>query len=237
MTKLLHAISKKADGNMSFRYGTASDVARNRIKFLSRQGISIDDCVAMSLQDETSCMVVSQEHKGRGMRQRDGVEADCLITQEKNIFLFLFVADCLPVTIHDERNTVVALAHLTRHNAGKDFIKKIITTIIQQTKITPDDLLVHIGPGIHKESYLHPQSIPQASEPNWQPFITNMPDGHVSLDLVGITTTYLTQNGVRPDQIQVSEVDTAKSSDYFSHYHDSRAHIPEGRFAVVAGIL
>jgi copper oxidase (laccase) domain-containing protein len=236
MTQIVYAISKQSDGNMSFRYGPTDHVLQNRNNFLSSHGIVPDNCVAMNLQNGNECVIVTGKDKSRGMKSFDGIAADCLITNEKGVFLFTFVGDCLPLTIHDTGASIVALAHISRHNAGERFIQKIITTIIQYSASGPKHLICNIGPCIRRGSYLLPLSVPQASDPVWQPFITWQPNGNASLDLAGLTTAMLIKNEVAPNNIHDPMIDTVASSDYFSHYRDARAGAPEGRFAVVAGM-
>lgn len=221
---------------MSFRYGTSDHVLQNRSSFLSNHGIVPDNCVAMSLQNGDECVTVTGKDKGRGMKSFDGIAADCLITNEKGVWLFTFVGDCLPLTIHDTSASIVALAHISRHNADEKFIKKIIASIIQNSSAGSKRLICSIGPCIRKESYLLPPTVPQAADPVWHPFIKQKSNGDVSIDLAGMVSALLVNNGVAPNNIQDSMIDTAASTDYFSHYRDVRAGAPEGRFAIVAGL-
>lgn len=236
MNDFVHVISTKTDGNMSFRYGPAEDVVVNRKKFLHANGIAAENCVAMSLQDSEDCITVSGQDKNRGMHAVDGIAADCLITKDVGLYLFTFVADCLPLAIHDERTEVVALAHISRRNAGERFIKNIVSALERMATIKPDQLICDIGPCIRQESYLLPPTVPQASDPLWQQFTHNRTDGSLALDLVGITVDALMKNGVPKKRIHDTGIDTATSSRHFSHYRDSRAGTPEGRFAVVVGM-
>jgi len=221
---------------MSFRYGPAGEALSNRKKFLLNSDIAIEDCVAMSLQDSEECVQVSTQDKRRGMTALDGIAADCLVTKEKRLFLFTFVADCLPLVIHDQNYSVVAVAHISRYNAGERFIENILSTIERAAQADPERLLCYIGPCIRKESYGLPPTVPQASDPAWQPFAKRQTDGNISLDLAGMTATLLQRNGMLADNIQDSKINTATSADHFSHYRDSRSGEPEGRFAIVAGL-
>lgn len=232
---LLIQTSKRPDGNMSFRYGGQSEVFKNRERFLAIHNISLNNCIAMSLQNGTESVVVTSNDKGSGMTERGGIEADCIITNETGLFLFLLTGDCLPVTFHNPKQSVIALAHIGRHNAGKTFVSNIIEKLRSDFHCKPQHLIINIGPGIHKESYIKPNSIPQASEHDWQPFLTQKGDD-IAIDILSFVVNQLIKEGLPHKNIHVSPIDTAASDDYFSHYRDARANKPEGRFATVVGL-
>lgn len=235
MSSLLLLTSTVRDGNMSFRYGEYGEVLKNRERFLAKHNISPSSCVTMNLQNGTECAVVASNDKGHGMTERNGIEADCLITSEKNLFLFLLIGDCLPVALYDPVESVVALAHIGRHNADKEFVASIVMKLETEFGSKPQNLIVNIGPGIHKESYIQSDSIPQISKEAWQPFLTKY-SNKVALDLPGFIANQLSKKGLLDKNIRISPIDTASSKEYFSHCRSAHTSEPEGRFAVVAGM-
>lgn len=234
LSLILHTSTKK-DGNMSFRYDERDEVVKNRERFLAKHGISIKDCVAMSLLHGIDCVVATSHDKGSGMLEPRGIESDCVITREKNLFLFLLTGDCLPVAIHDSRLSVVALGHFSRHNASQKFISSIVKILEDKFECEANNLIVTIGPGIHQKSYLHTKVTPQSDESAWQPFIHKSGDG-VTVDLPGFVVRQLIGAGIPKEHITVSTVDTAASRDYFSHYRSARTGELEGRFVTIMGI-
>ncbi|MFZ6036581.1 MAG: laccase domain-containing protein [Patescibacteria group bacterium] len=232
--QLIHMSSTCADGNMSFRYGERHVVLDNRVRFLSRLGVAIDDCVSMSLEHGVRCVTVTAKDTKRGMVTADGIPADCFITTEPNVFLFLYTADCLPVSIYAPAQNLVALAHLARKNAELQFVDQIIQIIATTSGSLPSKLQVTIGPGIHRESYRLPLS---AVRINYEVWGAQAAQGNteVTLDLPGLVVRQLQQAGVAPENITCSPVNTATSRDYFSHYRSARSREPEARFATVIG--
>ena len=122
---LTYAFSTTQDGNMSFRWAGQDKVIKNRQEFLKKNGIEPAGTVAMSLTHGTTIKTVDTAEIGSGMLNPGGVEADCLITREKSLFLFLLTADCLPVIFYEPKKEALALAHLSRHNTKENFIRKI----------------------------------------------------------------------------------------------------------------
>ena len=97
----------------------------------------------------------------------------------------------------------------------------------------PADLIVGIGPSIHKESYIFPSPTIQENNPNWQPYLTHLPDNQTSIDLTDYNRDQLINAGVPKSNIEISLVDTNKDPNFFSHYRSKRTNEPEGRFMTV----
>ncbi|MDP3974814.1 MAG: polyphenol oxidase family protein [Candidatus Jorgensenbacteria bacterium] len=234
-TELVHGASTREEGNMSFRWGKEGDVLKNREKFLNRLGISLDNCVNLSLQHGTEVVRVSNGDKGKGMYGQDGVFGDTLITKEKGLFLFLVTADCLPVIFYDRKNGIVALCHAGWKGADKKIVQKVAEVFIKDYGSEPANIYVGIGPAIHSESYKFLDPV-QKKLPSWAEFIENLPDGQTTVDLVGYAVRQLTDAKVLEENIMVSEIDTVVSPNFFSHRRSVKTGEPEGRFATIVGI-
>jgi YfiH family protein len=223
------ATSTKEDGNMDFRFGSESEALSNREKFLTKHKLSPADCLVMELEHQDKIVIVDagSQHHSLGT-----VVAEALITQQKNLALFLLTADCLPVVLYDPVTHTVALAHLGRKPTEKKLLPQVIRTMENAFQVTPNNLQVFIGPGIHKESYIF-DILPPALSPEWQPFITHLPSGKFSLDILNYNKSQLTECGVLEKNIIVSPVDTYQNQNYFSHCRSLKTGEPEGRFATV----
>mgnify|MGYP001574386810 CR=1 FL=1 len=97
----------------------------------------------------------------------------------------------------------------------------------------PSDIIVYVGPGIHKESYKFENPI-QKNLPGWEPFLEDLPDGQTAIDIVGYNTAQLTDSGVLQGNIEACPIDTALDVNMFSHYRAVRTGEQEGRFGTVA---
>lgn len=228
-----HAISTVSDGNMSFLYGNKKEVLENRKKFLEKNNLSLDNCLTMRLQHGDKIEVVDVSSSGRGMYELESApEADCLITKEVGLGLFLIIADCLPVIIYDPENGTLALVHLGWRSTNTKLIQKTIRKMVNNFNSDPKNLMVFIGPGIHKESYKYKKA-PQSKLPGWKNFTHKDPDGLTSVDLYGYNFQQALDMGVLKDNIFISNIDTFSSKELFSHRRSEVKSEPEGRFAVV----
>ncbi|MGC9611060.1 MAG: polyphenol oxidase family protein [Minisyncoccia bacterium] len=233
---LIHGFSSISDGNLSFLWGGEDDVLNNRRRFLEKSDIDPNKCAVMSILDSDNIIPIDSS-SDTGIEKDARVRADALITSDKNVFLFLLTGDCLPIIFFDPLRYVVALAHCSWKSTDTKLSEKVVNFMKDKYKTNSADLIVGIGPGIHKESYIqetidHRQE--QSSE--WSKFIKKFPDGRIRIDLVGYNISQLINVGVKEENIEVSPIDTAKDSDFFSHYRAQRTGEKEGRFATIIGM-
>ena len=227
---LIHGISSKKDGNLSYNWGLKVEVLSSRKKFLKKLNISLNQCVTCALSHSIKIQKVTKKDQGK-MLGNSPIQADALLTFEKDLYLFLLVGDYLPIIFFDPKKEILVLAHLGWKNTDKLFCKKIVRTL-QKLGAKPEEILVGIGPGIHKSSYIKEKDIP-----DWGKFTQKISDTKTRIDLIGYNQEQLLQIGVLAKNLEVSSIDTVKSQDFFSHWRAKRTKEPEGRFAMVVGML
>jgi polyphenol oxidase len=226
--------STKQDGNLSLRWGDhAEEVLGNRRKFLEKYQLRLEDCLVMEVEHGDTVIRVDAESKPKNAL--DTIKAEALTTDTKGVALCLLTADCLPVTLYDPVRHALALAHLGWRPTNESLLPKVIRHMQEAFGTDPKNLLVNIGPGIHKESYRHTLPLTEKVELKaLKSFVTLLNPKEVSIDLVGCNKYQLLEMGVAEDHIQIDPTDTATSSHYFSHYRSVRTGEKEGRFVTVA---
>lgn len=229
---LVHGISTKADGNMSFNWGKKDAVIKNRKRFLKKLDISPDACVNMQLEHNINLKEVDKNFAGQGMFTTDGIAVDVLVTREKNLFLFVLTADCLPIIFYDPKKQILALAHLGWKNTDKKFCEKIVK-VFQKYDSKPVNIIVGIGPGIHKESYV----LDKAQQNSWGKYVKKLGQNRFQIDLIGYNKKQLLDPGIKKENIEISSIDTAKSKEFFSHYRTKKTKEHEARFATIIGMI
>ena len=166
----------------------------------------------------------------------DAIAADGLIAKEKNLYLFLAVADCVPIILFDSKKEVVALIHAGWESTEAKIVIKTVKKLITEFNCNVSDIYAAIGPAIHKESFKFKNPI-QKQLPGWEPFLKDLPKGDTAIDLTGYNKKQLGDTGVVSRNIFISDINTAKDSNFFSHYRDSRQDPRnEGRFTCVVGL-
>lgn len=219
---------------MSFKFGTKEEVVKNRENFLGK--LRMQDCVKMDLEQKDHIAIVGKEDRGKGMFDNKGITGDAAISEEPGVFLFLVVADCLPIILCDSQKKVVAQVHVGWHGTDLELTKRVACLMQEKFSCNPANIIVGIGPGIHKESYIR-ENPSQKDNPAWQPYLEKVDENRFLIDLVGYNKTQLIESGIPEENIEISDIDTATSKEFFSHDRSIRSGEPEGRFAVVAGMI
>ena len=207
--ELLLQTSKVKDENMSFFVGEKGAL-KNRGKFIKKTGLDFDKLIVLYLQHKEKVYLATNKDLGKGgTEKRTAIKADALITNKKNVNLFLLTADCLPIAVYDPKNKVIGLIHASRHN-----IRKIINNTIKKMEkdfgTNPKDLVVNIGPSIGP--------------------------CHYEIDLWKIAGEELEKFGVSENQIENPRICTFESAEYFSHRESKAKNISDNRFATIFGM-
>lgn len=215
-------LSSVDDGNMKLGVAeTDEEVYENRRKFLAREMIAMQSAVLCRVtydrDDFTQYAVVRSRDKGRGMvPDTDAPIADALATDEKNIALFLPLADCAGVVFYDpaRRNPRLMLAHLGRHSTEQYGAEKCVKFMKDKFGSKPEDILVWVGPTPNGEEY-----------PLWKRDNKSFRDA-ISEDLE--------RAGITSDHIEISDIDTISNKNYFSHSEFLKGNRDsDGRYGIV----
>lgn len=232
------ATSSFAEGtirNPSLDAGASANIAN----WCATLGIPIKQTVGLSItysegQAYTDIVTVDAPLDSNGATTTHGwIKGDAIITTAPGVALILPVADCNAVVYVDPVHHVVALLHLGWHATIRNLASKVLDRMAEQYGSRPEDILVYNSPSIHASSYrfTHLSSV---GDPSWrqEPYAVLQPDGTYAIDLVQYNYEQWMHRGIRPDHIQVVDVDTAVSDNYPSHFAGQK-----GRFAVLAMLL
>lgn len=174
--RLLHIFSQKSDGNMANSInGVVYDfpnVIENRRKFFKRIGVDINKTACIwgvhgdnILEPRKDCIGVSM------VDYKKAVKCDGLITDKKGVFLFLLIADCIPLIIFDPVKEAIGLIHAGWRGVDLEIAKKGVGKFKLKYKSKTEDIIVAIGPCAQKESFIK-DNPEQLNDPRWRDFIT-----------------------------------------------------------------
>ena len=142
---LLCAMSQREDGNMKLYNETVTDTGTliNRKRFLNKLGIPDDQVVSVKSIHGSNVEIVTEEDRGSFIENTDG-----LMTDRKEVFLSITVADCLPVIIFDPLEKVLGLLHCGWKGLENRIIKTAVDKMIKNFNVDPENIVAGIGPGI-----------------------------------------------------------------------------------------
>lgn len=214
-------LSSADDGNMKFGYGDDETVRENRQAFLAQLDIDPTQTtlVRISYADTTDFaryQIVDDSHLGEGMLESvSSLHADALVVTRPDHALFLPLADCLGAVIYDPTDRILMVSHLGRHSLEVEGAIKSVQFLVNEFGSDAKDLQIWLSPGVGSDSY------------PLQAF------GDRSL--VEVACEQLLTAGVSEANIEISDIDTAESDNYFSHSeYLAGTQMGDERFAIVA---
>lgn len=214
--QLLTAFSTKEDKQMRLQVeqGEDTETLKNREKFFEKLSISKEQVINAKLVQKSTVAVVDKSAMGSVIKETDG-----LITNEKDVFLSIIVADCLPVFLYDHKKEAVGLLHAGWRGLYAKIIPKGIAAMQENFGSLAEDIVVGIGPGIGVCHYSVQEDILRkfAEYKN----VAEERDNQVFLNLKQIAKQQLLSMGVKEAHIEISPLCTYCEKDmFYSHRRD-----------------
>lgn len=78
---------------------------------------------------------------------------DAVITREKEIYLCITTADCVPVILYDRHNEIIAAIHAGWKGTVGRIVEKTVIAMEKQFGSLPEDMIAGIGPAIGMSNY------------------------------------------------------------------------------------
>jgi len=148
---------------------------------------------------------------------------DGLVTKEKNLFLCVNTADCVPLFFVDPESKIIAVAHSGWQGTYKKIAKLMVERIIKHGG-NQKKLLIGLGPSICSDCY-------NVSKSRQEIFIKKYGldkklypkrNNQYFLDLKAINVKILLEAGVKPGNIEISPFCTSCQNDLFFSYRNKK---------------
>lgn len=213
-----------AELNLGFHTRDRKDnVIKNRQRICNELGIDYRKIVAGEQVHSDNIEVVTGVDQGKGsIEYQDSIsKTDALITNQRDVVLTSYYADCVPIIMLDPVKEVVALAHGGWKGTVKKIGQKTVLKMKEEFGSQPEDILVGIGPSIGSCCYevdnyvIKPLS---QSVDYWEELVIKTGDNSWKLDLGQTNSRPLQDIGVLKENIVISEICTACNTDKFYSY-------------------
>ena len=185
------------------------------------------------------CLVVGSAETAAGLPglEDSPLVADCLLTAEPDLYLFMTFADCVPVLLHDPTRGVVGLAHAGWKGTLAGIAQRAVLVAREAFGSRPEDLLVGIGPSIGPCCYEVGEEVAEAARrafPKGADLLARVAGGSVHLDLWRANALQLEAVGVPAANIEIAGTCSACNVDrFFSHRREAGK---TGRMGAVIGL-
>jgi len=221
---VLAGITTRSAGN--------SKLEKKRREIARRLNISYSRITTGEQVHKDGIAIVGEKDLGRKFPATDG-----LITNQSNIPLAIFVADCPPIFILDPQKKIGALLHAGWRSTIAGISPQAVEIMARVFRVKPKNLLVVIGPHICKECYLVAWSpVAKALNQLFHSFGKEVlssvisessqrraqfsSEGVWSIDLAKANSYQLERAGVLRENIEISSICTYEDKNFFSYRRD-----------------
>lgn len=162
-------------------------------------------------------------------------KADGILTQNKDVTLFMRFADCVPILLFDPVHNAIGIVHAGWQGTYKRIVQNAVERMTACFGTSPGTLLAGIGPSICQKCYEVGFEVQEAYIGVFGEHAHNyfrMDNGRLFLNLWGANHDVLVQAGVR--HIETAGICTScHLEDWYSHRAEGGK---TGRFAVLMSI-
>jgi hypothetical protein len=213
-SELIADFSNRSFGNMSLNYGGTGPALDNRKYFLKGLNVDYRNLVCAKQTHGANIKRAGFLQKGLGALEYESAlaDTDAFITDQKNLPVAIFTADCLSVFLYDPLNHGIGLVHAGWRGTHENLVQKTIEAMRGEFNSRPENIHVFLGPSIRGCCYEvgkdFQDKFPKKLQRRWGKFF---------LDLAEINCQQLTQYGVKPGNITDCSICTScRNEEYFS---------------------
>lgn len=211
--------------NLGTSRGDDPNLVRKNYKIICSAMDTAPERLVFSKQvhEDTVRAVTSKDSLGDIMKPVP-YEADALITQEKQLPLIIFTADCMPILLHDLKAPCIGACHAGWRGTVMDIAGKTVASMCRLSGGNPENIKAAIGPGIGPCCFETGSEVPQAVTEllggDGREFISCRGGGKFMVDLPSVNKLLLIRAGVPEENITVSpECTLCNNEKYWSHRH------------------
>lgn len=216
--------------NLGFHRGDLeTNVRENYHRICQSIGIKENDLVFTDQVHKANVRVVTRKDCGKGIvKERDYREIDAHITNEPNVPLLVFCADCVPILYVDPIKRAIGATHSGWRGTTQKIGARTVQRMEEEYGCNPEDIIAVIGPCIGKDCYEVSQDVADEfklsfSRNEWKQILSQVTTSKEQspkymLDLWEANRIILKEAGLKEKHIIISELCTMCHQDlFFSH--------------------
>lgn len=229
--------------NLSYSRGDKKEaVDENYRRIASVLGCEMSDMVCSDQTHTTNVRAVAYQDCGKGIVvPKDYTDVDGLITNVPGIVLVTLYADCVPLYFIDTRRKAIGLSHSGWRGTVGRMGRHTLEAMAEEYGTKAEDVVAAIGPSICQECYEVSSDVAEAfyqefSRPGQgEEILYDKGNGKYQLNLWKANQMVLQEAGIKPENIQVTDLCTCCNPQYlFSH---RASHGKRGNLGAFLGLL
>lgn len=195
--------------NLSYRVGDFEEkVLENRKRFYGSLGVDVREIAASKQVHGDKILYVIEPGEYEGF--------DAMVTDKRDVFLSVSVADCTPVLIFDAVNQIVAAIHAGWRGTVEGIAFKTLEVMEMHFGTEAENCYAFIGTCIDQSSYEVDADVADYFPDEFKSF--DKSKNKYFVDLKGGNKDQLLEFGIPESQIEVSPFSTVlHNENFFSH--------------------
>ncbi len=193
-------------------------VAENYRRFCGVVGVDPARMVMSHQVHETTVRLCTDSDCGKGLLRERDYTADGLVTNEPEVPLVVFSADCGILLFHDPVHQAIGAVHAGWRGCAAGIVEKLVQTMEARFGSSPADLRVAVGPSIGQCCFETDDNVADAMTDalgqEAAPYLERR-GSKWHVDLAGLNRQWLLRAGVLPEHIDTSDLCTACRPDLF----------------------
>lgn len=157
---------------------------------------------------------------------------DAFVTQQKELYLTIGVADCTPILIFDSVNLAIGAAHAGWKGTAKQIASKTLLKMKELYGSDPINCFAFIGTCIDVSNFEVGEEVAEKFDKKFIHYFPHSSRPHI--DLKAANLHQLVECGIPPMNIEVSPYSTVLNNDQYFSYRKENAQT--GRMIAVIGI-
>lgn len=215
-------VSRPPYNSLNLGYGTddiQAHVDGNRSTFARAFDLPLHQLLTVKQVHGTDLLLVDEPNPDLSHFLQ--VEVDAIVTNQPGIMIGVLTADCFPLLLWNQQQTVAAAVHIGWRGASQGLIGKVVKTMCTDFDCQPSDLHAAIGPGISAAKYEVDRPVRDAFREGsgfWNEISKETRLGHWTLNLPLSCRLQLEYAGLSPATIEDTAQCTYSQPELFYSY-------------------
>lgn len=227
--EIVHGVSTKVGPLNDFNFNLGNTIDANKDIIRTNRKIFFN-----SLDVDESRVVFQQQVHSNNICFVDSPqfikENDALITNQKNLFLVVTVADCIPILFYDEKTKIVGVVHAGWRGTKSEILKITMEYALEKFNPSREKTYFYFGPSICSNCFEVDEDV--ASQFNSK--FVRKKERKFTIDLPQVNLQFLIDLGFKKSNIQISNLCTFELKNLFHSYRRDKEK--SGRMLGVIGI-
>jgi YfiH family protein len=212
-------VSEGYFSSMSFRFDSedpAENLHENFRRYGEATGFNPEHLVCSAQTHTTNVVRVSKNDRGRGYsRERGWQDVDGMITNDPDVVLATFYADCVPLYFVDPVHHAIGLSHSGWRGTAAKMGQVTVRKMQEEFDSDPSQMYAAIGPSICQQCY---EVGPEVAKNFHNCYLIPEQNGRFLLDLQEVNRGIMVSAGIPVEHISMPNLCTCCNPDLF-HSH------------------